>query len=56
MQQKRYFRLNVQQGLQGIGLEEYEEQGAIEAATYEYLRHIEQKSQVEDCIHNLKSK
>ncbi|KAL8721873.1 MAG: hypothetical protein Q9181_007615 [Wetmoreana brouardii] len=54
--QKRYFRFNVHQGLQRVGLEEYKEQGAIEAATYEYLRHIEQKSRVRDCIHNLKSK
>ncbi|KAL9001999.1 MAG: hypothetical protein Q9188_005051 [Gyalolechia gomerana] len=55
-EQKRYFRFNVHQGLQGVGLEEYEEQGTIEAATDEYLRHIEQKSRVRDCIHNLKKK
>ncbi|KAL8701940.1 MAG: hypothetical protein Q9201_004645 [Fulgogasparrea decipioides] len=55
-EQKKYFRFNVHQGLQGVGLEEYKEQGAIEAATDEYLRQTEQKSQVRDCIHNLKSK
>lgn len=55
-EQKRYFRFNVHQELQGVGLEEYKEQGTIEAATDEYLRHIEQKSRVRDCIHNLKKK
>ncbi|KAL8909968.1 MAG: hypothetical protein Q9171_004734 [Xanthocarpia ochracea] len=32
---KRYFRFNVHQGLQDVGLEEHEKQGTIEAATYE---------------------
>ena len=55
-EQKRYFRFNVHQGLQGVGLEEYEQQGRIEATTDEYLRHTEQKSRVKDCVHNLKMK
>ncbi|KAL8894119.1 MAG: hypothetical protein Q9192_004599 [Flavoplaca navasiana] len=53
---KRYFRFNVHQGLQDVGLEEHEKQGTIEAATYEYVRHTEQKSRVRDCVHNLKTK
>ncbi|KAL8995493.1 MAG: hypothetical protein Q9169_004787 [Polycauliona sp. 2 TL-2023] len=55
-EQKKYFRFNVQQGLQGIGLEEYREQATIETATDEYLQGIEQKSQVRDCIENLVQK
>jgi len=52
----RYFRFNVHQGLQGVGLAEYREQGVIEAATNEYLRHQEQKFRVRDCALNLKQK
>ena len=35
--EKRYFRFNVDQGLQNVGLAEYQERGAIEAATDGYL-------------------
>lgn len=52
----RYFRFNVQQGLQGVGLAEYKEQGTIEAATDEYLRQTEQKFRVQDCVQNLRHK
>ncbi|KAL8650448.1 MAG: hypothetical protein Q9226_005138 [Calogaya cf. arnoldii] len=52
----RYFRFNVHQGLQGVGLEEHAKQGTIEATTYEYMRHTEQKSRVRDCVQNLKTK
>jgi predicted acylesterase/phospholipase RssA len=54
--EKRYFRFNVHQGLQGVSLAEYQEQGIIEAATEEYLRHTEQKFRVRDCVLNLKQK
>lgn len=54
--EKRYFRLNVDQGLQEIGLVEYERQGAIEAATDSYLGHTDRKLRVRDCICNLRSK
>lgn len=30
----RYFRLNVQEGLQDVGLAKYQEQGLTKAATY----------------------
>lgn len=53
---KRYFRFNVDQGLQGVGLAEYQEQGAIEAATDGYLNHQAQEFQVRDCIQNLRLK
>ena len=55
-EQKKYFRFNVQQGLQEIGLEEYREKGTIGAVTYEYLRKTEQKSRVKYCVQNLVEK
>ena len=54
--EKRYFRLNVEQGLQRVGLAEYEEEGAIEAATENYLNHQAQKFRVRDCVLNLRQK
>ncbi|OSS48939.1 hypothetical protein B5807_06739 [Epicoccum nigrum] len=53
---KRFFRLNVDQGLQDVGLAEYKEQGKIEVATEEYLNHIRQIVSVRDCVLNLKEK
>ncbi|KAF1970199.1 hypothetical protein BU23DRAFT_601125 [Bimuria novae-zelandiae CBS 107.79] len=41
--EKPYFRFNVEQGLQDIGLEEYKKKGAIEAASEGYLAHMAQK-------------
>jgi hypothetical protein len=54
--EKRVFRFNVDQGLQDIGIAEYKEQGRMQAATDEYLRHQEQKSRMRDCILNLQQK
>lgn len=54
--ESRYFRFNVDQGLQSIGLDEYKKKGAIEAATGGYLTHTTQKFRVRDCIHNLRLK
>ncbi|XP_014550452.1 hypothetical protein COCVIDRAFT_115445 [Bipolaris victoriae FI3] len=54
--EKRYFRFNVEQGLQNIGLEEYKKKGAIEAASEGYLTHMAQKLRVRDCIKNLQQK
>jgi hypothetical protein len=53
---KHYFRFNVEQGLQDIGLAEHKEQGIIESTTDEYLRHTQQKSRVLDCVLNLRQK
>ncbi|CAG8412661.1 unnamed protein product [Penicillium salamii] len=53
---KRYFRFNVDQGLQGVGLAEYQEQGVIESATEGYLDHQAVAFRVRDCVENLKSK
>ncbi|CAG8397747.1 unnamed protein product [Penicillium salamii] len=53
---KRYFRCNVEQGLQGVGLAEYQEQGVIESATEGYLDHQAVAFRVRDCVENLKLK
>ena len=54
--EKRYFRFNVEQGLQGIGLAEYKEQGTIESVTESYFNHQAQKFRVRDCVLNLRQK
>ena len=54
--EKRYFRFNVEQGLQEIGLEEYKKKGAMEAATEGYLTHTAQRFRVRDCIQNMRLK
>jgi hypothetical protein len=51
--EKRYFRFNVSQGLQSIGLDEYQKKSLIEAATDGYLSNVAQKFRVRDCIENL---
>ena len=56
LDEKRYFRFNVEQGLQGIGLEEYKKKGEMEAATESYLTHTAQKFRVRDCIQNMRLK
>jgi len=53
---KRYFRFNVQQGLQGVGLEEYKAAGLIDAATAEYMDGQESRSAAQECAMNLKQK
>ena len=53
----RYFRFNVEQGLQNVGLEEFERHGDISAATAKYLNDDQRvKYQLRDCAENLSSK
>lgn len=52
----RYFRFNVDQGLQGVGLDEYNRLGDMEAATSSYITHTAQRFRVRDCIVNLRLK
>ena len=52
----RYFRFNVDQGLQTIGVDEYKQKGAMESATERYLIHQAQKNRVRDCIQNMRLK
>lgn len=56
LDQRRYFRFNVDQGLQDVGLEEYDKQSIIETATWEYLEHQNQKFIMRDCARNLRTK
>ena len=55
-EQKRYFRFNVQQGLQEVGLEEYKKTALIDAATTEYMEMQETKLGLSECALNLKLK
>jgi hypothetical protein len=55
-ERKRYFRFNVEQGLQGVGLEEYEKGALIDAATANYMDSQQTKSVVQACVSNLKLK
>jgi hypothetical protein len=51
---QRYYRFNVEQGLQKVGLEEYERQGEIIDATAKYLNdHQLVRKQFRDCAINL---
>lgn len=53
---KRYFRLNVEQGLQEVGVAEYKDRAIIESETESYLNHMAQKSQVRACVGGLATK
>ncbi|KAI9654122.1 MAG: hypothetical protein M1829_000976 [Trizodia sp. TS-e1964] len=56
LDQNRFFRYNVDQGLQNVGLEEYRRQPEIEAATQNYLINQTQKFSLRDCAQNIGSK
>lgn len=53
---KRYFRFNVHQGLERVGLKEYEREAEITAATIAFIRSLAVESVIRDCALNLKSK
>lgn len=53
---KRFFRLNVNQGLQDVELAEYKEKGRIKVVTDEYLEHTQQVISVRNYVTNLKEK
>lgn len=52
----RFFRFNVEQGLQNVGLQEYDKRGVIETATDQYMADTVQESRVRECVQNLKAK
>lgn len=54
--ENRYFRFNVEQGLQDVGMDEYVKRGLIKSVTEYYLGHQERISRVRDCVDNLKLK
>ncbi|OGM48646.1 hypothetical protein ABOM_002049 [Aspergillus bombycis] len=49
----RYFRFNIDHGLEGVGLEEFQQRGLLEASADEYLRSQEQKIRLRECVANL---
>ena len=53
---RRYYRFNVEQGLQDVGLEEYKLKGQIETATEEYLAKRTQENEIRACAQILKMK
>ena len=50
---KRYFRFNVDHGMEKVGLEEYAQRPLIEAAADAYLNKLNQKNQVKACVQAL---
>ncbi|RTE75155.1 hypothetical protein BHE90_010395 [Fusarium euwallaceae] len=52
----RYFRFNVDQGLQTVGMKEYKAKGTIEGVTNRYLDSQAQRLPIERCVANLKLK
>ncbi|KAF2143150.1 uncharacterized protein K452DRAFT_225410 [Aplosporella prunicola CBS 121167] len=54
--ENRYFRFNVQHGLDKIGLEEYQKRGAVEEAAENYLSQQELRGSLRRCVANLKEK
>ncbi|EXA34070.1 hypothetical protein FOVG_14927 [Fusarium oxysporum f. sp. pisi HDV247] len=53
LDQGRYFRFNVDHGLQTVGMKEYKKKGEIQASTYKYLNSQVQSSSVQRCVENL---
>ena len=47
----RYFRYNVEQGLQGIGLDEWNHFDRMDAATQEYLNDL--SDELGNCVERL---
>jgi predicted acylesterase/phospholipase RssA len=52
----RYFRFNVEQGLQEIELHEYQKLGVMESTAERYLDYVERKRMMQDCTENLVQK
>lgn len=52
----QYFRFNVEQGLENIGLEDAGQASTIMAATRHYLGSRELRAQMQDCARRLKSR
>ncbi|KAF3391629.1 hypothetical protein F1880_007909 [Penicillium rolfsii] len=56
LRQKRIYRFNVEQGLQGVHMTEYQKRNLIEGATLDYLHQTAQKDRIRECILNLAGK
>ena len=55
-QDMRYFRFNVEHGLEDVGLAEYKQKGLIEAATEDYLEGQDTHPRLYSCVMNLRAK
>lgn len=53
---QRYYRFNVDQGLQNVGLEEYDREREIASATETYMDHFRVRTQIENCSQAMKDK
>jgi predicted acylesterase/phospholipase RssA len=53
---KRYFRFNVEKGLQSVGLAEYKKIAEIASATEDYMNSAKQSEATINCARNLKEK
>ena len=53
---KRYFRFNVDQGLQSVGLEEFKKEKEIVSATTSYMESQRMVLQVQSCSQAMKDK
>lgn len=54
--QARYFRFNVDQGLQNVGLEEYKKEKELVSATSLYMESQHMQSRTRDCSQAMKDK
>lgn len=54
--EQRYFRFNVDQGLQNVGLEEYDRAREIVSATETYMDHFRVRTQMENCSQAMRDK
>lgn len=50
----KYFRFNVSQGLQGVGLEEWKEMESMWSKTYAYMRDI--REELDNCVNCLRER
>lgn len=51
-----YYRFNVPEGLQRVGLAEYDKVGLLESVTLDYLNKEETRPRVVSCVENLRTK
>lgn len=54
--QQRYFRFNVEQGLQDVGLDEYKQEKTIASATDSYMDFLQVRKDMRSCSQAMKDK
>jgi len=55
-QESRYFRFNVEQGMNEVKLAEFDKQDAIQAGTFAYLQRHDVKDRLQHCVEPLRTK